>query len=258
MNTEFGIGRPFSNRRVWIAVAALGLGLNWLTPSAQEPPPAEARSEAARLEEKAADLKAAGRHEAAMGLMVEARKIRDEAGRSEFRGQQRPAVVERRHALKSRLEELRHELERQTAEGHEAEADELRQQIERVERALRGFDGPPGQRPFERGEKPRPEGRPEAMGMQRRLAHLQRAIEALRTGGMPDLAERLAQVEAQMRNELGRPGGRPGLREAAVGEIGRLRAEMQELREGMQQLKRRLEEVARREPLSQDRSQAPR
>lgn len=247
MNAEFRINRDFPKRRVWTAVAALTLGLNWLSVSAQEPPSPEARPDAARLQEKAAALRAAGRHEAARDLMAEARAMRDEAGRPEFRGQERPAMIERRHALKSRLEELRHELERQMAEGHEAEANELRQQIDRAERALRGFDAPPGQRQFERGEKPRPEGRPQAMELQRRLAHLQRAIDALRAGGMPDLAERLAQVEAQMRNDLGRPGGGPGLREAAVAEIGRLRAEMQELREGMQQLKRRLDDVARRE-----------
>ena len=248
MNIELRIGLLVFNGRIGTVIAALGLSLNWLNASAQEPPPPKERPEAARLEEKAAALKAAGRHEAAMDLMVEARKMRAEAGPSEFRGQERPATAERRHAIKARLEELRHEFERQMAEGHEAEANELRQQIMRHELALRGVSGPPGQRQLERGEKPRPEGRPQAMEMQRRLAHLERAIETLRAGGMPELAERLAQAQEQMRKGIERPGGGPGLREAAVGEIGRLRAEMQELREGMQQLKRRLEEVAQRQP----------
>lgn len=249
MNRKSRIAQPALYLRSWIALT--GLCLSWSVWSGEAPLPAQAREEALRLEEKAAALRADGRSEAAKDLMVQARKVRAEVAAPEFRGPEPPVPDDARRALRRRLEQLQNELKRSQDEGREAEASELRQQIERLERKARELPHREGPLEFGRGDRPRFPARPHAMEFERRRAHLQRAVENLKAAGLHGLAERLAQAhvpirEMPMRESMGPMGGGGG----GVGpdEIERLRAEVRELREGMHALKQRLEEVAQRRP----------
>jgi hypothetical protein len=196
------------------------------------------------MEEKARDLKAAGQRAEAEKVMSEALELRAKLERMAPREGEGPAVVERRLDLRRKRAELQNELKRQVAEGREVEAAELRQQIERLDQEFNGAAGGRGEPQLGRRDGLRPGGRPGSMDAARRLEHLQRAVENLRAGGMPDLAARLEQQGQRIRERLDRGGPRG----VPFEEIERLRGEVRELHQAMQELKRRLEEVARRQP----------
>jgi len=195
------------------------------------------------MEEKARDLRAAGREAEAERLMQEARELRAKFQRPAPPSGERPAATPRRQALDRRMAELKLELKRRTEEGRQAEVEELREQMRRLERELSSPEGLAGETVLRRREPPRLAGGPEARETDRRLAHLQRAVESLRAGGMPEIAARLEQAGKRIRERLERGGPHPVPSE----EIERLRAEVRELRQGMQEMKRRLEEVGRRQ-----------
>jgi len=83
--------------------------------------------------------------------------------------------------------------------------------------------------------------------MERRMAHLQVAIENLHAAGMHLPAQRLEQHAAQMRSGPARERGvAPSGPERPMGELRQLRGELQELREAVGELRRQLEELNRR------------
>jgi hypothetical protein len=176
--------------------------------------------------------------------MGEARELRAKLERMAPPGEERPAVAKRTRELQQQMDELRLVLKRKIDEGREAEADELREQMERLQRELRAASGRGGETEFRRRDTPTLAGRPEARDAARRLEHLQRAVENLRAGGMPEIAARLEQEGQRIRERLkhGGPRGVP------LREIERLRDEVRELHQAMREMKRRLEEVARRQP----------
>ncbi len=259
--------QPFSVTSQWLCLAGL-ICLPLLTAScdaAQPARPAALREEAQRLENKARELKADGRHEAAQAAQREADELRARADRA-----RQPAVNEDQRAQsKAELMELQAGLERARAEGRGEEAKELERQIERVEG--RGEEAKELERQIERverqlsprrpaepreridrGERPRrePDGRegpgPQQMGeRERRIHHLEVAIENLHAAGLHEPAERLAQDLERARREGAARQDAP--REPAGGEIQALRNEVRELRAAVQELRNRLEERDRRE-----------
>jgi DNA repair exonuclease SbcCD ATPase subunit len=207
----------------------------WLAQAQTDKPTPDAlRERAGRLEEKATDLKAAGRHDDALRAMTEARELsaqakRIEQGAGPVRPQAHAQELKAQHArVAAEMKELR-------AAGKEAEARELEQKLRRVERELDALRDRPAPRPEARREE-RPEMLPEQAEFQRRMNHLQAAIENLHAGGFHEIAERLSQERENMRRQstFDRPGPGP------IAEIRRLRIELQELRQAMKELDRRM------------------
>ncbi len=146
------------------------------------------------------------------------------------------------------LQQLRAAGNEEAALEKKKQVQELQAQLERLQRRQRmaGRDREPmgdqmGGREF--GRRP-PLDRPE---LERKLQHLQIAIENLHAAGMHDPAERLAQQAEMMRRNLQGPPAGPGPRPPAEAgpELLRLRSEVQDLRRAVGELKERIEELAR-------------
>jgi predicted RNase H-like nuclease (RuvC/YqgF family) len=144
------------------------------------------------------------------------------------------------------LQELREAGKEEEAMQKKRQVQELQQELGRLERMQNGASprrGPLGDRPGRRDVAPRPP--MDTPELERKLQHLQAAIENLHAAGMHEPAERLAQQAEMMRRNLqGAPSGQrpPGARGA---EVERLQSEVQELRQAVGELKARLEDLAR-------------
>lgn len=233
-----------------LAVAALVV----IPPPApsQEHHPEELLKQAQQLERKAQDLKADGRHEEARELMREVEAIHARA--EHLHREPGPADERHRQELKQALKESLVELEELRAAGKMDEAAEVKHRVEKLENELARLSPQPaapreGERAWEGPPRPdrRPELGPGEVGdMQRRLHHLELAIDNLHAAGMHEAAERLAQEAGRLRQHMagGPPPerGRPGPGEA---EFQRLRAEIQELRQAVRELRARVDELGR-------------
>lgn len=198
------------------------------------PPPAELRERAQDLTERARDLKAAGRHEEAKQVMREVQEL------------ERQAVLQREAVeFEGRRAELRAKLEALRAEGRDRDAAEVKEHLAQLERELKAVERGRGERPrAARPDRPPPGSRaPEEI--ERRMHHFEVAIENLHAAGLPEIAERLAGERERIAQRL-RP--MPERNPALEGEVGRLRAELNELREGMERLKAHIEELHREAP----------
>lgn len=173
---------------------------------------------------------------------------RENGARAEVR---RPMVARqlelRRHAdeLEAKMLELREAGKPDQAAEVARELRQVRQEM--TELRARAVEGPP------MAGRPRPEERRgERVAMERRMEHARIAIENLRAGGMPDLAERLEREVDRRRQQWAEEAG-PGAPRPE-----RERLEQMERAERMQQairhLEDRVQDLARQvERLSQDR-----
>lgn len=210
----------------------------WLASSQENAPSPDAlRERAGRLEEKARDLKAEGRHDEAMRAMNQARELGAQAQRLTQRDRPlRPAA--RAQELKEQHARVASEMKELRAAGKEAEANELERKLDGIERELEAVRrGMPERQEVRRREEP--DRAPNGPDFQRRANHLQAAIENLRAAGLPDIAERLTQQREELLRRTGMEPGGP----APMAEVRRLRAEMQELRQALMNLNRRVERL---------------
>jgi hypothetical protein len=137
--------------------------------------------------------------------------------------EQEAAEVERRvHMLEAKLEMFQQDAPR------DPEAEEFRRDRRQIRERLGGLPG---------GEVPGPE---------RRLHHLEAAIENLHAAGMHDMAERLAQQRERIRRDpsMGR-GDEPRPRMGPDPQVERLRDEVNELKQMVRQLTERVEALSR-------------
>ncbi len=215
------------------------------TALAAEPEPGDLRQQAEQLERKARDLKADGQADRAREVMRGAEQLRAKAGKLEERGDRvKPPVREEQEVGREFAQPAAGPRELRDARAAAAR----KRRIEELRRELAQLEGrsEPGVRPpraaFERGgrgERPLA-GQPE---LQRRLEHLQVAIENLHAAGLHEPAERLAQAAESMRPQL--DGGPRGMRPPgdAGAEVRELRAQVQDLRQAVRELKRQLEQM---------------
>lgn len=220
------------------------------TALAGEPGPAEMRERAAQLEEKARDLKAAGRHDDAQRVVAEIREIqqvlarmREERGGERDRGMAPPE-------LRDRLGRVHRELERARAEGRADDVRGLEEKAGDLERALAERNRPAGARGVPRGDRPERGVSPERQEMAaRRLEHLHIAMEHLRQAGLPEIAEQIAQRAEQLQRRL--EGARRGQEEGRPLEV-RIKEQFERVQHVLEVLNSRLErleqEHARRHP----------
>ena len=146
--------------------------------------------------------------------------------------------------VKKGIQKLERELER-VGPGSDPDRRKQTPRRERLERQ------PMERRPNGEGRGPRP---PEMAEAQRRLHHLQAAIDNLHAAGLHEAAERLTQEAERMRQQLhaatpAPPAERgPGGSRSPERELAPLRREIQELRQAVQELRRRLGELSREQP----------
>jgi hypothetical protein len=207
-----------------LVCAALGLG--GLTATSQEGPPSERPMvRAAQLMEKAADLKAQGRHDEAMKLQREADELR-----ARNLGPMRPDMDNRARELKDRREQLLKHLDELRQSGRNDEAAKAKEEIVGLERELGEIKRQgAGMRetPLREPGRPMPEG-------ERRLQHLMIAIDNLHAAGFHKDADRLAKESERLRREAAR---QPN--EAMSREMREMRKEIDRLREMVKNLERR-------------------
>jgi hypothetical protein len=204
------------------------------------------RRQAAELQEQVDDLKAAGRHEEAMRLQREIEELRRlaaelRADRNRERRVERPDQVqpERRPVQ----ERERMEREERFRAMHHAEVAELKHEIMRLREELaarsprppeRRFDAPrrhPGERDF--APPPFAADREER---ERRIHHVEVAIENLHAAGLHDMAERLAH-ELQRRHEsIADPIPPAEAMERVTHELHELRHQLEEVRANLREL----------------------
>ena len=236
-----------------------------------DPKPEELRQRVAQLQQKADDLKSAGREEEANKLMREVEELRDQFQRFDP-GLREADRKQRLQELNRELDVLKDELKELRANGRTDEAAEVNEKVSRLEqeldriRAGRGVDrdGLRGLRPrrerpprIERdrgnlrppvGGQPPP---PESQEMSNRLRHLHAAIDNLHAAGLHEIAEHLTQEAEKMRGQLrdapAQP-PRPRGPRPLEGELAPLRQEIQELRRAVQELRREVEELRPRQP----------
>lgn len=217
----------------WIAATTGFLVLLSSLPAAgEEPQPQELRERAQQLEREAQELRA------------QADRIQRQEGPSD-------AKASAPEELKRKLERVRAELKELRAAGKEDEARERRRQIQELEQQLAPF-----QRRPESEAGPSPEWRPQPgfpppgppPEVQRRLHHLEIAIDNLHAAGLHEPAERLAQeAEAIRRHLQAPPPGSPPPR-ALTGEVQRLRQEVEDLRHAIRELQERVGRISRDRP----------
>jgi hypothetical protein len=193
-----------------------------------------------QLEERARDLKEAGRHEEARIAMQEARELRAQVERRGPGG----LPEQERQQLRQRRQELLRELDELRATGNEAEAASVKERILALERAAE-------RRPGVRAERPTPERgpeRPEPREMrERRLHHVEVAIENIHAAGLHEVAEKLGEELRRQPEPMDRMqrGFFPADRPRIAAEVERLHAEIRALHQGMRDLQERIEELAR-------------
>jgi len=154
---------------------------------------------------------------------------------------------EDRERLQRRLEELRREIGRLSEAGRHEEAERLKREGREIMQALQGRPAPP------------PPGPPE--DLQRRVQHLQAAIENLHAAGLHEAAEKLSQELERRMGEMRERGHRPPepprppeFRDRPPQPphpeevIGQLRGEVEQLRREMNELRGMLRELLQREP----------
>ena len=250
---------------LWTGLLTLGVALAVYPPASQ----AQTRGAEQLLRQPEQETQEPG----VRGSRAEAERQRDEARRSE--AESAKARAERKEQLarlQQELQESRARLKELSAAGKRDEAAKVEQHIRDMESDLalqrKGFrSAGPERRPERRvpvrrdrlernrmdrrapgdGRQPPPGEIPET---QRRLQHLQVAIENLHAAGLHEPAEHLAQEARRMREQLQAPspprepgarrGGRP-----AESELEPLRQEIRNLHEAIQDLQRRMDELSR-------------
>ncbi len=123
----------------------------------------------------------------------------------------------------------------------ERRVEKLEAKLERLEQAP---EGDRGDEPEWRGPRP-PGDRPEMDELDRRLRHLQIAVENLHAAGMHEVADKLALEGERMRRKF-EADARPGLRGPGP-EVEQLRADLEELRETVKALQERVDALSRKE-----------
>jgi hypothetical protein len=151
--------------------------------------------------------------------------------------------------LRRNRAQLTDKLERLRNEGADEDTVNVKQRIAEIDRRMAQMAE--ARRPRPQPDRPRtgPEGQPgpgpRGPEAERRLQHLAVAIDNLRAAGMHEAAERLArereEMAQRMQNGRGSGQGRPA--PEVVGEIRRLRAELDEVRQALGALKGRIEEL---------------
>jgi len=218
---------------------------------AGDPDPRELRERADELERKAQDLKADGQPDRAQQAMREARELRAKArnpGEPESPPRpEKPQLPEKRvrmeeRELNERLDAAMAELKELRAAGKEEEAIKVKRRIQELQaaqaragRPALGEQRPP--RDFGPADGPQE--------MQRRLRHLQAAIENLHAAGMHEPAERLTGEAESMRRHLNAVRQGPRQPGAPGPEIERLHSELEELRQAIRELNRRVDQLAK-------------
>lgn len=160
------------------------------------------------------------------------RELREIGGRLRELGGPRAGAVPERERVMRRLEELKEAMGRAREAGRRDEVERLEREAHELMQAVRGGREGPG-----REGPPREE-------VERRLRHLKEAVENLREGGFPELAERLQrEAEGMMRRAEGRPETPPPRREGREGPPPELERVVRELRGDVERLRQQMEEM---------------
>lgn len=225
-------------RRFWFTLLGATLTLGCLVLAGDRPPPEALRERARALQQEIRELHANGQHEQAERLQMELREMRENAerlARARVEGDRdRPRPPEAAAEQREMIRKIR----QLNAEGRQEAAAELREELARRQREQGWRAGAPQPR-VGRGEPMPPE------EMERRLHHLQVAIENLHAAGMPDVAERLEQEAQRRRQGLGAGRELAAPMERLGAELGRVRAELEELRANLAELRQHIAELHR-------------
>jgi vacuolar-type H+-ATPase subunit I/STV1 len=205
--------------------------------------------QAAELQEQVDDLKAAGRHEEAMRLQREIEELWHaaelRADRNRERRVERPGQVqpERRPVQ----ERERMEREEHFRAMHHAEVAELKHEILRLHEELAARSPRPPERRFNapRRHPGEPDFAPPPFAAdreerERRIHHVEVAIENLHAAGLHDMAERLADELNRRRERLPEPMPHAEALERVTHELHELRNQMKELRGNLRELQEKI------------------
>lgn len=193
----------------------------------------EAREmEVRELHERAREMEAVGREEAARELAERAEQVQRELAESP--GRRGP--VEAMPPLERELREIQAQARRLAAEGNR---DGAREMLRRAEELRGELQERRMREARERGDRPqarRGAGPPPPEEIERRMHHIQVAMENLHAAGLHEMAEHLEQVAAEMQENLRRPG-------PAMDPIHHLQAQIEELRGAVRHLAERMEHL---------------
>ncbi|MBM3883212.1 MAG: hypothetical protein FJ387_26450, partial [Verrucomicrobia bacterium] len=224
--------------RWWLAaVATVCLGTLSAQAQRDKPDPGRMREEAAKLERKAQDLKAAGQHDEARRVLHEAELLAQRS--KELRHDMDRKAPERAEA-KAKMERLHAELKELQAAGKMDRAAEVKERLAQLERE------------FAKPGEPKP-GRPKALGAEAKLDQLRGELKELQAAGKMDRAAEVKERLAQLEREFAKPGEpKPGRPKAlgAEAKLDQLRGELKELQaagkmDRAAEVKERLEQLER-------------
>jgi hypothetical protein len=204
------------------------------------------RRQAAELQEQVTDLKAAGRHEEAMRLQREIEELRGHAAelradRNRERRVERPSQAQpERRPVQERERMEREEVLRAM---HHVEVAELKHEIMRLREELAARSPRPPEPRFNapRRHPGEPDFAPPPFAAdreerERRIHHVEVAIENLHAAGLHDIAERLAGELYRRRERLPEPMPPAEALERVTHELHELRNQMEELRGNLREL----------------------
>lgn len=189
-------------RRVGLSAMILGFALANSTP-AQEGDLERIRIEIQELNERAGDLKAAGRYDEANKLARHAKEltVRARQQAQELRGK---AGNANGAELKERIGGMKREILELRKNGHQDEAAALEERVRRLAAEFADRDRKP------EGPKKQPARRGVEMAERhQQLEHLHQAIEHLHAAGLHEPAERLSEDVRNWERKLAEVGDRP-------------------------------------------------
>jgi hypothetical protein len=178
------------------------------------------------LRDRAREMQAAGREEAARDLAEQAERVQRELAE-----QRRPRARETAPSpLERELREVITEARRRAAGGNHEAAQELQRRAAEIREELQA-------RRMHEGERKREGAAPGPEEIERRLHHVRVAMENLHAAGLPDVAHHLEEVAADLERALHRGGpGRDPIHhlqaqiEELRGVVGRLAEQMERLK----------------------------
>jgi len=170
-------------------VATVCLGTLSAQAQRDKPDPGRMREEAAKLERKAQDLKAAGQHDEARRVLHEAELLAQRS--KELRHDMDRKAPERAEA-KAKMERLHAELKELQAAGKMDRAAEVKERLAQLERE------------FAKPGEPKP-GRPKALGAEAKLDQLRGELKELQAAGKMDRAAEVKERLEQLEREFAKP-----------------------------------------------------
>lgn len=196
----------------------------------REAPEAQPAREVRELRARAREMKAAGREEAARDLAEQAERLpREMAGR--------PPGADL-SPMQQKLRELVAEAQRRKAAGDHEAARDIQRRAEELKQELKARLGREGREPVRMAEKPRGGDMPPPEEIERRLQHVRIAMENLHAAGLPDVAQHLEEVAADLERALQGPRGHGDPVPHLQAQIDELRGAVGRLAEQMERLKR--------------------